>query len=566
MRDVIFSAVRPRSAFLDASRVLEYECWSLSSSILQLQREIALSGDKKKKIKLKTKSGHAGRFTPMLEAFLENNELNEVLKTRAEKACAFLDAGVDLYPNDFRKNIDVEELVKAHEHQDAEELEALDAVFAVAGRVVSWRSFGKVTFFHLKDATEQIQVFLARDDLGPETYQVYKKLDVGDIVGVQGRLFRTKTGELTLRAGQVELLTKSMRPLPEKYHGLKDVETRYRQRYVDLIVTPRTKQIFEVRNRIVRALRDFLDGEGFIEVETPMMQPIPGGATAKPFVTHHNALDMRLYMRIAPELYLKRLLVGGFEKVYEINRNFRNEGVSTQHNPEFTMLEFYWAYADYVDLMDLTERMLSFVAQQAVGGTVVEHQGVEIDLSRGAWTRMSFHDSLERIGGLARQDFEDYDKAVAIVKARGEKVVDGEKLGKVQAKLFDLFVEPNLIQPHFIYHYPTDISPLSRRNPENPELTDRFELFICGREMANAFSELNDPVDQRSRFLEQVQEKEAGDEEAHYMDEDYVRSLEYGMPPAAGQGVGVDRLVMLFTDSPSIREVILFPLLRPEAG
>jgi lysyl-tRNA synthetase class 2 len=525
-----------------------------------------LSGDKKKKIKLGVKSEHVGRFEPMLEAFLENNELNEVLKTRVAKACSFLDAGLELYPNDFRKSIDVADLVKKVEGMDAEALEALDESFSLAGRIVSWRSFGKVTFFHLKDATDQIQVFLARDDLGSERYQTCKKFDVGDIVGVEGGLFYTKTGELTLRAEKVELLTKSMRPLPEKYHGLKDVETRYRQRYLDLIVTPRTKQIFEIRNKVVRALRNFLDNEGFVEVETPMMQPIPGGATAKPFVTYHNALDMRLYLRIAPELYLKRLLVGGFEKVYEINRNFRNEGISTRHNPEFTMLEFYWAYATYIDLMDLTERMFSQVAETAVGSAKVEYQGDIIDLSPGAWTRMAFHESLEKIGGLAREDYEDYDKAAAIVKARGEKVVDGEKLGKVQAKLFDLLVEPNLIQPHFIYHYPTDISPLSRRNSENPDITDRFEMFICGREMSNAFSELNDPVDQRLRFLEQVKEKEAGDEEAHFMDEDYVRALEYGMPPAAGQGVGVDRLVMLLTDSPSIREVILFPLLRPEAG
>ena len=366
-------------------------------------------------------------------------------------------------------------------------------------------------------------------------------------------------------AAKAKLLTKSMRPLPEKYHGLKDVETRYRQRYVDLIVTPRTKQIFTARTLIVREFRRFFDSRGFLEVETPMMQRIPGGAIAKPFITHHNALDMQLYMRIAPELYLKRLLVGGFEKVYEINRNFRNEGVSTQHNPEFTMCEFYWAFADFHDLMDLTEELFSQVAQAVCGTTKIVYQEQEIDLSPGAWTRMPFFQSLEEIGGVPAEVYSDYDRAKAYIRERGEKVIEGEGLGKLQAKIFDLVVEPRLIQPHFIYEYPTSISPLSRKNADNPEVVDRFELFITGREMANAFSELNDPVDQRLRFMDQVAEKEAGDEEAHFMDEDYLRALEYGMPPAAGQGIGIDRLVMLLTDSPSIREVILFPLLRPEA-
>ncbi|MCK9240964.1 lysine--tRNA ligase, partial [Desulfocurvus sp.] len=358
----------------------------------------------------------------------------------------------------------------------------------------------------------------------------------------------------------------SMRPLPEKYHGLKDLETRYRQRYVDLIVTERTKDIFVKRTAVVREFRNFLNERGFMEVETPMMQPIPGGATARPFETHHNALDMKLYMRIAPELYLKRLLVGGFERVYEINRNFRNEGISTRHNPEFTMCEFYWAYATFEDMMDLTEELFAHIARKVCGGTRVVYQEQEIDLTPGAWTRITFHDALEKIGGVAPEIYRDYDAASALVRREGEKVLKGEVLGKVQAKLFDLFVEPKLIQPHFIYMYPTDISPLSRRNDADPELSDRYELFIAGREMANAFSELNDPVAQRTSFEAQVAEKAAGDAEAHAMDEDYVRALEYGMPPAAGQGVGIDRLVMLLTDSPSIREVILFPLLKPEGG
>ena len=518
------------------------------------------------KVKLATKSEHAGRFMPMLSALQAKDELNSVITTRVEKACTLLDAGIPLYPNDFQRDTEIKSLWDGFADTDGEVLEAADHEFTVAGRVVSYRSFGKVTFFHLQDRTGKIQVYAARDDLGPEAYQLFKKTDIGDIVGVCGTLFRTKTGELTLKTKECRLVTKSLRPLPEKYHGLKDVETRYRQRYVDLIVTPRTAEIFKARTAVVRELRDFLDEKGFMEVETPMMQAIPGGATAKPFETHHNALDMKLYMRIAPELYLKRLLVGGLERVYEINRNFRNEGTSTQHNPEFTMLEFYWAYANFENLMDLTEEMFSRVAEKVTGSSVVPYQGEMIDLTVGKWTRLPFHESLEKVGGVSPEVYMDYEQCKALVKEKGEKVVEGEKLGKLQAKLFDILVEPKLVQPHFIYHYPTDISPLSRRNEANPDITDRFELFMTGREMANAFSELNDPVDQRGRFEEQVKEKEAGDEEAHFMDEDYVRALEYGMPPAAGQGVGIDRLVMLLTDSASIREVILFPLLRPEVG
>ena len=511
-------------------------------------------------------SVHAGRFKPLADALAARDELNDVLKGRIDKACALLDEGVALYPNTFRKDTDLGAILSAYSELDEAALAAVGRMFAVAGRVTTLRSFGKVTFVKLQDVSGSMQIFVARDDLGVEAYQLFRKYDIGDILGITGDLFRTKTGELTVRARTIALVTKSMRPLPEKYHGLKDMETRYRQRYVDLIVTPRTSEIFRKRTMIVRGIRNYLDAKGFLEVETPMMQPIPGGATAKPFETHHNALDMKLYMRIAPELYLKRLLVGGFEKVYEINRNFRNEGISTRHNPEFTMLEFYWAYANFTDLMDLTEDMLSTITRDVCGTMVVPYQGHEVNLAPGAWTRMSFHDSLKQIGGLDPAEFHDYDRCAALVRKSGEKAVKGEVLGKLQAKLFDIFVEPKLIQPHFIYHYPTDISPLSRRNEDNPELTDRFELFMVGRELANAFSELNDPVDQRGRFEDQVKEKAAGDDEAHFMDEDYVRALEYGMPPAAGQGIGIDRLVMLLTDSPSIREVILFPLLRLETS
>ena len=529
------------------------------------QRRTAVGSDapRKKEYKLPVKSKRVEDFRPLLESLDARDELNEVFKNRIAKAVQLLDDGVALYPNDFAKGDDIGPVAEAHEPLAEEALAELSRTFRLAGRIVSLRSFGKVAFLTIQDASGRIQVFAERETLGQEAYTVFKKFDIGDIVGVSGRLFRTKTGELTLHADSLSLVTKSMRPLPEKYHGLKDVETRYRQRYVDLIVTPRSVEIFKARTTIIRELRAFLDGSGFMEVETPMMQAIPGGATARPFVTHHNALDMGLYMRIAPELYLKRLLVGGFEKVYEVGRNFRNEGVSTRHNPEFTMCEFYWAYARYTDLMDLTEQLFARLAKAVTGSEAVSYQGQEINLAPG-WARLAFHESIEKVGGIDPEIIRDYDKAKALVEKSGEKVLKGDKLGKVQAKLFDIFVEPKLIQPHFIYHYPTEISPLSRRNTDNPDITDRFELFIAGREMANAFSELNDPVDQRQRFEDQVREKEAGDDEAHRMDEDYVRALEYGMPPAAGEGIGIDRLVMLLTDQASIREVILFPLLRPE--
>jgi len=386
---------------------------------------------------------------------------------------------------------------------------------------------------------------------------------MGDIVGVRGALFRTRKGELTLDAEEVRLVSKSLRPLPEKYHGLRDVEARYRQRYLDLAVNPQTREIFRTRTRIIKGIREFLDRRDFLEVETPMMQHVPGGAEARPFSTHHNALDTRLYLRIAPELYLKRLLVGGLEKVYEINRNFRNEGISTQHNPEFTMLEFYWAHVDYSRLMELTEELFSELARSILGGTTLSYQGHEIDLTP-PWPKLTFHQALEELGGLRPEDYGDWERARELVKHYGENVQEKEKLGKLQTKLFDLLVEPRLIQPHFITKYPTEISPLSRRNEEDPNLTDRFELFVAGREMANAFTELNDPRDQRERFEEQARAKARGDDEAHFLDEDYLVALEHGMPAAAGEGIGIDRLVMLFTDSASIREVILFPLLKPE--
>ncbi len=520
---------------------------------------------KSKTIKLATKSSHASYFTPMLQSLAAKDELNEVVKNCVVKSCELLDAGVPLYPNDFVKVDDAGALRAEYEALSTEELEALDETFRCAGRIVSHRSFGKVAFFHLADRSGRIQCYASQEHLGHEAYRIFRKFDVGDIVGIVGRLFRTKTGELTLQCESVRLLSKSFRSLPEKYKGLTNVELRDRQRDVDLIVNPKVRDIFRKRSKIVHELRNFLEERGFVEVETPMMHPIAGGAAATPFVTHHNALDIDLYMRIAPELYLKRLLVGGFERVFELNRNFRNEGTSTRHNPEFTMCEFYWAYATFYDLMDLTEELFSHLAQEVCGSTVITYQGETIDLTPGNWRRITFYEALEKVGGHAPEFYNDFDRVKSYVQEHGEKVLTTDRLGKLQSKLFELDVESKLIQPTFVYHYPIDVSPLSRRNKENPELTDRFELFITGRELSNAFSELNDPIDQRMRFEEQVREKEAGDEEACSMDEDYLRALEYGMPPAAGQGIGIDRLVMLLTDSPSIREVLLFPLLKPEA-
>lgn len=509
-----------------------------------------------------TKSAHLEQFMPMLTRFAERDELNEVIKNRVARSCEMLDEGRPLYPNDFVRSHAVSQALECAA-QAGEDLEACPS-FTVAGRIVLLRSFGKAAFFHIQDQSGKIQCYATRDALGEDAYRDFKRLDIGDIVGVEGTLFRTKTGEPTLGCSSVRLLSRGVRPLPDKHHGLKDVELRYRQRYVDLIMSPRAREIFRKRTQIVREFRHFMEKEGFMEVETPMLHPIPGGATAKPFVTHHNALDMDLFLRIAPELYLKRLLVGGFEKVFEINRSFRNEGVSTRHNPEFTMCEFYWAYATFHNLMDLTERLFGHLARTVCGSTLISYQGETINLTPGSWKRLSFFESLEKVGGHAPGLYTSREALEAYLKSRGEKPTGGEKLAKLQETLFELDVEPRLIQPHFIYHYPTEISPLSRRNDERPELTDRFELFITGREIANAFSELNDPMDQRMRFLEQVAEKDAGNDEAHYMDEDYLRALEYGMPPAAGEGVGIDRLVMLLTDSPSIREVILFPLLKHE--
>ncbi len=494
-----------------------------------------------------------------------SKSLEEITAQRRRKAAELAERGVPLYPNDFRAPTPLAEIAGRFANAGGEALAASSERFCVAGRLVLLRDFGKAAFCHLQDATGRLQAYVRRDTVGEEAMEVWKRLDVGDIVGLCGGLFRTKTGELTLKAESLKLLTKSLRPLPEKWHGLTDVEARYRQRYVDLIVNPESRERFRVRSRVIAAVREHLTSRGYLEVETPMMQALPGGAAARPFKTFHEALGIDLYLRIAPELYLKRLLVGGFERVFEINRNFRNEGLDTEHNPEFTMLEFYQAYARHEDLMALTEEMLAEVSGAVVGGPRFTYQGAGIDLSP-PWRRLALADSLVELGGLPREVVESPEAIMAEAARRGVKFRKGEGFGRALTKLFDLLVEPKLIQPTFITGYPTEVSPLSRRSEEAPELCDRFEFFIGGKEMGNGFSELNDPDDQRGRFEQQVAAREAGDEEAQPLDEDYLRALEYGMPPAAGEGVGIDRLVMLLTDAPSIRDVILFPHLRPEEG
>ncbi len=491
-------------------------------------------------------------------------DLNIVTRERLEKAAELEQQNVPLYPNGYPVPHHIRDLLAYAVGKTTEQLHEGSEDFTVAGRVLAVRSFGKSTFMHIADADSRIQVYLQQDQVGKDAYQLAKKLDIGDIIRVSGPLFRTRTDELTVQVKEFVLLTKNLRPLPEKYHGLKDIEIRYRQRYVDLIVNEEVRETFRKRAAIVQSIRSFMAERSFLEVETPMMQAVPGGATAKPFKTFHNALSMDLYLRIAPELYLKRLLVGGFERVFELNRNFRNEGISTQHNPEFTMLEFYQAYATYEDLIGLTEELFAKIAADVNDGkTMVEYQGEVIDLTP-PWARYSFRESLTRIGEVPPEAIENFADAISFARGLGIGVEKFEGHGKLLTKIFDVVVEPRLVQPTFIYQYPLEVSPLSRKNEAEPDFVDRFELFIASREMANAFSELNDPRDQRERFAKQLAARQAGDEEAHFMDEDYLRALEYGMPPAAGEGIGIDRLVMLFTDSPSIRDVILFPHMRPE--
>jgi len=490
-------------------------------------------------------------------------EQKELFLQRRKKAEELLSEGIPLYPNTFRVSHSVEEVLASYGNKSEEDFRALETRFALAGRLMRLSNFGKAAFFHVQDRTGRIQGYLRRDQMDERSSKVLRRLDVGDIVGVKGRLFRTKTGELTLMVEVLEMLAKSFRPLPEKWHGLVDQETRYRQRYVDLIVNPGSREVFLTRSRTTAYLRNFLTSRGFLEVETPMMQPIPGGATARPFKTHHNTLDMELYLRVAPELYLKRLLVGGFERVFEINRNFRNEGLSTQHNPEFTMLEFYQAYATYWDLMEMTEIMLSSLIKEPKGEMVLEYQGTRLDFTP-PWKRISIQEGLLTYGGLSEEGWKNHGQVLNFGRRLGIPLTGQEPLGRLWVDIFEKVAEPHLVQPTFVTGYPIEDSPLARKNDQNPELVDRFELYISGREIANAFSELNDPRDQEERFARQAKAK-AGDEEGiNFSDEDYLRALEYGMPPAAGEGVGVDRLVMLLTNSPSIRDVILFPQMRPE--
>jgi lysyl-tRNA synthetase class 2 len=511
-----------------------------------------------------------------------SNEKEQIAQRQANLR-ELADLGVAPYPNRFDRSATISDVVAAHAGTPGEALEAAKPHVRVAGRILSIRSFGKANFLVLSDGHDRIQVYVRADSTDERSFRIFKLLDFGDHLGVEGRVFRTKTQELTIWASSMEFLAKCLLPLPEKWHGLTDVEVRYRQRYLDLIVNPSARRVFETRARVVAAIRAYLNDRGFLEVETPMMQPMAGGALARPFVTHHNALDMDLYLRIAPELYLKRLTVGGFERVYEINRNFRNEGISTQHNPEFTMLEFYEAYVDYQHLMTETERMLTTVVEQ-VCGTLTLPFGEDAIAFAAPYRRLSLrHAAAERATArllaaaanapegarpvpVTEKDLRDRTTAAAVAKALGLEVHDSHGPGRIATTIFEALWEADLVQPTFVYDFPTEVSPLSKQKAGDPDTVERFELYAGGFEIANGFSELNDPAEQRRRFEAQLADRAAGDTEAHGMDEDYIRALEYGLPPTGGEGIGIDRLVMLLTNSPSIRDVILFPLMRPRGG
>lgn len=488
---------------------------------------------------------------------------NRLIAQRREKLAELREQG-NAFPNDFRRNVMHAELSSEYENWSAEELKDKPHRVKIAGRLMTKRVMGKASFANIRDMSGDMQLYVRRDDLPEGVYAEFKRWDLGDIIAAEGVMFRTQKGELSVLVDNIRLLTKSLRPLPEKFHGLSDQETRYRQRYVDLIMNEASRDIFKLRTRIIDGVRRYLMDNDYLEVETPMMQAIPGGATARPFTTYHNALDMDLFLRIAPELYLKRLIVGGFERVFEINRNFRNEGLSTRHNPEFTMVEFYQAYADYNDLMDLTENMLRHVTKDVLGTSQVHYQGLDIDFEK-PFTRMSVKDSILHFNpDLKPEQLESLEAARQVAEDLSIPLKDSYGLGKVQIEIFEKTVEHRLMDPTFITEYPTEVSPLARRSDDDPFVTERFEFFVGGREIANGFSELNDAEDQAERFQAQVAEKDAGDDEAMHFDADYIRALEYGMPPTAGEGIGIDRLVMLLTDSPSIRDVLLFPHMRPE--
>jgi lysyl-tRNA synthetase class 2 len=500
----------------------------------------------------------------MTETIEQIQDEQDQIRQRREKLTALREETI-AFPTDFRRDVVVGELLAKYDDKTKEELEEPHIRVKIAGRMMTRRIMGKASFSHLQDMSGQMQVYVARDNLPEGVYNdQFKKWDIGDILGAEGYLFKTQTGELSVKVDNIRLLTKALRPLPEKFHGIADQEIKYRQRYLDLIMSQQSRDVFLIRSKVVGYIRNFLIERQFLEVETPMMQVIPGGATARPFTTHHNALDMDMFLRIAPELYLKRLVVGGFERVFEINRNFRNEGLSTRHNPEFTMLEFYQAYAEYHELMDLTEEMLRGIAQEVLGQTVITYQGEEYDFGK-PFARMTVFDSILHFNpDLTAENISTREAALKVAEDLKIPVKDSYGLGKIQIEIFEKTVESRLLNPTFITAYPVEVSPLARRNDNDPHVTDRFEFFVGGREIANGFTELNDAEDQAARFQQQVNEKEAGDDEAMHFDADYITALEHGMPPTAGEGIGIDRLVMLFTDSPSIRDVLLFPHMRPK--
>lgn len=483
-------------------------------------------------------------------------DLGELLKIRREKLQELQSEGENPFDlTTYDQDYHTDEILDKFEEMEGKKV-------SIAGRLMSKRVMGKASFFDLRDRTGKVQLYVTRDELGEEPYKKFKKLDIGDIVGIKGEVFKTHKGEISVRAQEYTLLSKSLLPLPEKFHGLRDTDLRYRQRYVDLIVNPDVKRAFEIRSKVITAIRNFLDGKGFMEVDTPILNTIPGGAAARPFITHHNTLDIDMYMRIAPELYLKRLIVGGFERVYEMGRQFRNEGMDVKHNPEFTTMELYQAYTDYEGMMNITEELISTVAQQVLGTTKITYQGTDIDLSPG-WARMTMMESIKKFAGIDFAETKTDAEAAALAKSVGIEVEDGMTRGEIINLAFEEKVEDNLVQPTFIYEYPVEVSPLAKRYKDNPDFTERFEVFILGCEYGNAFSELNDPIDQKERFLKQVEKREKGDDEANMMDEDFVTALEYGMPPTGGLGIGIDRLIMLLTDSYSIRDVLLFPTMKP---
>lgn len=492
-------------------------------------------------------------------------ELNELLQIRRSKLDELRGLGIDPFGGKYERTHTAQDILAAYRECTAEELEERKVEVSIAGRIMQKRGMGKAAFAHLQDLSGKIQIYVRKDAVPEVQYEAFDLLDLGDIVGVKGTVFKTKTGETTVKAHSIEVLSKSLYPLPDKFHGVKDVEMRYRQRYVDLIMNEDVKETFVTRSKIITAMRRYLDSQGYLEVETPTLHAIAGGAAARPFITHHNALDMELFMRIAIELHLKRLIVGGLEKVYEIGRVYRNEGISTRHNPEFTMIELYEAYADYQDIMRLTEQLIAHIAQEVLGTTQITYQGHTVDLAP-PWRRVSMVDLIKEKVGVDFSAHMTDEEARALAKQHNVPVEPGMTFGHIVNQFFETFVEETLIQPTFVTGHPVEISPLAKKNEQDPRFTDRFELFIVAREHANAFSELNDPIDQRERFESQLREREQGNDEAHMMDEDFIRALEYGMPPTGGLGIGIDRLVMLLTDSPSIRDVLLFPLMRDRQG